>query len=530
MAADNEGQSVSLWRALGVGLPALNYEINETDLQGKGSTKFASFSRTPTTVTVWTDFNRFVESASGGVLAGSSAGVKGDIVGTMNTAAEYTIPEVGQEEDVTQATLSLLLAAFRNTTVDIKFQATPKYTLSDPDIIAQQRVNENKFLKIAKNVARKTLYQEERRDAVLFTFETKPQWKFEFLLGPNSENTICQLWQSLDGEDIKYTLATRKKPKKWTIEQEKVFHLIRQVYGQMATSERRFGVIHIYEKWWFCCRTEEGELKVSPEVLRTQTETSVLQCIFALSTSTRFVLKESALHPLSPTRGDREQEEEGKEEEDSKPQALKRPTTQSSRGNAKSAAHGSASGSGCAAHASLASTLSAEDCELLYSTDRAKLAVHRKHPFVLIKIARGKQNVIEELDHEISVYEELMKLPLASKAITTYYGGSKHLGSPLLCLGHEGPTLDEIGVDNASKALRLSALNAVESLSSVGLIHGDLELRNIVQSSTDPTRALIIDFGRAFFTQDQRELDQQIEAAKHLLLLENVTSPPRSSV
>ena len=178
MAADNEGQSLSLWRALGVGLPALNYDINETDLQGKGSTKFAAFSHTPTTVTPWSDFNMFVEGARDSVLAGSSDGVTGDIVSMMQS---QSIPDIVQEEDVTQGTLTLLLAAFRNTRVDIKFQATAKYTLSDPDIIAQRPVNEHKFLKIAKEALRKEKYQKERQDAVLFTFETKPKWKFVIL-------------------------------------------------------------------------------------------------------------------------------------------------------------------------------------------------------------------------------------------------------------------------------------------------------------------------------------------------------------
>jgi len=101
---------------------------------------------------------------------------------------------------------------------------------------------------------------------------------------------ICALWSSIGDDDIKTTLDTRRDSTKWSTEQANVFHLIREVYGQMVSSKRRYGIMHVHERWWFCCRTAEGDFKISQEVTRETdgSNPSVLQCILALCLQSDF--------------------------------------------------------------------------------------------------------------------------------------------------------------------------------------------------------------------------------------------------
>ena len=60
-------------------------------------------------------------------------------------------------------------------------------------------------------------------------------------------------------------------------------------------------------------------------------------------------------------------------------------------------------------------------------------------------------------------------------------------------------------------------MSGIELLSKAGVLHNDIALRNIVQSKDDPTRAKIIDLGRAVFSKDKERLSEQIERIKFLL-------------
>jgi Ser/Thr protein kinase RdoA (MazF antagonist) len=87
----------------------------------------------------------------------------------------------------------------------------------------------------------------------------------------------------------------------------------------------------------------------------------------------------------------------------------------------------------------------------------------------------------------------------------------------MTCIEKELDDFDDIGIENLSEALKRSAIRAVEILSEAGVLHNDIELRNIVQSKTDPECAKIIDFGRALFTSNRKELAKQVEQIKILL-------------
>ena len=118
---------------------------------------------------------------------------------------------------------------------------------------------------------------------------------------------------------------------------------------------------------------------------------------------------------------------------------------------------------------------------------------------------------------EAEIYEILSASEELQCAIPAYYGYSDHLGVAMVCLGMEGPDLDDLGIENLSEELKLSALESLRQLNQAGLLHNDLELRNIVQSRQDPNRAKIIDFGRAAFSDDAFLLQQQMKDLKFLL-------------
>jgi hypothetical protein len=85
-------------------------------------------------------------------------------------------------------------------------------------------------------------------DAVLFCFETKPAWKFRFLVGAeDSTQLMIHLWEVPRDFSPTDILDEKPLPRDWSTEKKRVFHLIRQVYGQMTSSKLRYGIIHVYE-------------------------------------------------------------------------------------------------------------------------------------------------------------------------------------------------------------------------------------------------------------------------------------------
>ena len=65
-----------------------------------------------------------------------------------------------------------------------------------------------------------------------------------------------------------------------------------------------------------------------------------------------------------------------------------------------------------------------------------------------------------------------------------------------LAVGGGGANFEDIGLENISNDLELSAIESLDMLSSLGILHGDLALRNIVVSRENSSRAKFIDFGR----------------------------------
>lgn len=138
------------------------------------------------------------------------------------------------------------------------------------------------------------------------------------------------------------------------------------------------------------------------------------------------------------------------------------------------------------------------------------------------------QQQVAELEHEAVMYEHMVDKGVDSEAIPTFFGFSDHVGVPLICIGLEGSNFEDIGLVNLTESLKQSAVQSLQAVSNVGVLHGDLALRNIVQSKTDPTKAKIVDFGHAIVTEDKELLEGQVENLKQMLGL-STSSPPREA-
>jgi hypothetical protein len=165
----------------------------------------------------------------------------------------------------------------------------------------------------------------------------------------------------------------------------------------------------------------------------------------------------------------------------------------------------------------LATSLYPWNSEVYDATDNILLMTTSNYPSLKMQQNPRKRHVLEEMAHEAEIYAALWDNEAAQEAVVAFHGRSTHLGAAMTCIELEMDDLDDIGLEHVSEALKRSAVHAVSLLSDAGLLHNDLELRNIVQSKDDPDRAKIIDFGRAVFTSDQHLLAKQVERVKSLL-------------
>ena len=172
--------------------------------------------------------------------------------------------------------------------------------------------------------------------------------------------------------------------------------------------------------------------------------------------------------------------------------------------------------------ANSAATICANECTLEQVTDNSKLMGIRSRPDLIVKMAQHKAHIVKEMEQEAVIYKRLSMQPLQqTKIAPRFHGHSKHFGVPIICLDREGPSFDEIvRLGKIDEDLKKSALAAVQSLSKAGVIHGDLALRNMVQSKNDAKTALLIDFGRSYFSENLAELNKQCSVARTLLAFE----------
>jgi tRNA A-37 threonylcarbamoyl transferase component Bud32 len=126
-------------------------------------------------------------------------------------------------------------------------------------------------------------------------------------------------------------------------------------------------------------------------------------------------------------------------------------------------------------------------------------------------------HVADEMENEAKLYDAITGKAGLVEFLPRFRGYSTHMGVAMTYLERESDDFDDIGAENLSEELNQSAVRGVQALSQAGILHNDLELRNIVRSKDDPNRAKIIDLGRANFSDDEERLSEHVEDAKALL-------------
>jgi hypothetical protein len=360
----------------------------------------------------------------------------------------------------------------------------------------------------------------------MYALETKPCWKFHFLEKQDSRLALVNKFEV----PANYTLADMKTqkslPQSWSTDKKKVFHLVRQVYGQMETTSRRYGVIHTYENWFFCKRTAAGMMQISKPIARTATKPSVFQALKTLTGFEDHELGSSVVahsHPCSameypPPQRNRQQGGKNNSKRKQPPPDRHRPSTSAKvkrGGDSKERASGREDAA--AGLENLAVVLSLCDCILV--TDTILLYETLVDPSVLVKLQQNPSmtHVADEMENEAKMYEAIKGKADLVEFLPRFRGYSTHMGVVMTCIERESDDFDDIGRDNLSEELKQSAVLGVQALSQAGILHNDLELRNIVRSKDDPNRAKIIDLGRPKFSDDEERLSEQVEDVKALL-------------
>ena len=512
-----------MWAAIDVGLPELPYKSSHISGQEKGSTTWAAHSHTPCSVRLWENFDSKIAEAA--QLPQNQAQF---LVNVEEEMRKVKLEKVSREQHVTNNTTILLRYALEDALPGVEFTQTDEYTIANPDIVALKE--ETMIISAARAKASATA-KKEMENAARLTLETKPFWKFRFLMeSTDSTKAIIKLWSIPKGYSSEYMRQQKPLPEEWSPEKRKVFHLIRQLYGQMLSSNLRYGILHLYELWWFCYRDLNGHLFISRSFAKKATSPSVLQAIVTLVSLEDYRLAETvSTHPKSAikARGSKPrvrkagsgmkrgapatggtQNGQAKKSKQKKPA----PTTQRGRNLFED----------IDAERDLASLIQVWECDVVAMTEHVKLLTNKHFPSILVKLQRdsSQSHVANEMRREAHIYEELTKSQHTRGAIPQFYGYSDHLGVGILCTERQGQDFEDIGVEKLSNGLKESAVESLLTLSQAGLLHNDVALRNVVRCRDDPNHAKIIDFGRAEFTNDQKLLKEQVIHLRHLLQMD----------
>lgn len=522
----------TVWEILNTSLPEITYENETASGQGKGSTEWAAHSHTPVSVEEWTDFGSLV--AAEGTLERNQRVVDSNF--DLKTRFEIDLERLepcSEEEHVTSATAFLLsnISIERYDLSDgVYFPRRNQELTAKPDIIAMKRDNQGLGVGPSSDYVSPAAGKraQRRRETVQlikslyrFPFETKPTWKFPFLLrndvngeASRSHEIIINHWEVPHGFDAEKMQAQVPLPLHWSSEKRKVFHLVRQIYGQMVADHCRYGVFHTYDRWIFCKRSQDGTLSLSRSFRRDETSPSVLQAIKTLVGFDDYRLSlAAAVHPSSASKAPPVKKSRSAAQHRL---PLLRGAGDSNRGGGKRIGGGEDKQKSW--NANLASTLSSSELHLFDRTDNVLLLTTPRYPFVLIKMQNSRSiHVREEMEHEADFYASLHELSDVQEVVPMFYGFSMHLGVAMSCFELESDDFDDIAVENLPMELKRSALRAVEVLSNAHILHNDLGLRNFVRCRKNTMRAKIIDLGRAEYSDNTKLLAEQVQHAKVLL-------------
>jgi hypothetical protein len=175
-------------------------------------------------------------------------------------------------------------------------------------------------------------------------------------------------------------------PKHWPNPKKKIFHLVRQLYGQMVSGKRRYDIMHTYERCFFCKRTEAGTLEISRPFKSTDSQPSVFQAIKTMTGFENHQLVDAPVHLASASKAVRTQRKRSSNRDDSHlKRHLKLPPSDNGGPNVREG-FGRGEGTGASlGPENLASALFVWDCELFDTTSTTQLLTTPKDPSVLVK-------------------------------------------------------------------------------------------------------------------------------------------------
>ena len=532
-------ETKSVWDHLDIALPDLELALNEVKTQEKGSTEWAAHSHSPVSLQEWDNFDELISIESEKTENQEDRKLMG-----LHEVVQLFVPwnKVKQEEDVTDRTLALLNTGTKDQFKlwgRYEFGKATKHILAKPDIIAEENndetwgtgtISDYESPKKGGKAAQRRALAKAAKKLYRFPFETKPWWKLGFLTGRDrNQTTIISEWEMPVGYTASDIAENRALPDTWSREKRKIFHVVRQIYGQMVTDQRRYGILHTYECWFFCKRDSDGIFYISRGFLKDETGPSVLHGIKTLLGFDDFVLKEVTRHDASPSKAPVKPEEGN-----GKPSGNAR--LPPSYGEAKKNLWGNNDGpdgsGGCGSCSSttaglkddinLAFGLCPWECKHIDATEKVQLLTPEPYPDVLVKMQRDARqtHVASMMKNECRIYQVLAGAKYVDKIAPRFYGFSAHLGVAIICVEREGDNFDDIGIENLSISLKRSALSCIEILSKIGVLHNDIALRNFVQCRKNPQEARVIDFGLSCFTSDQLKLKSQVGDAKRVLGLD----------
>ena len=225
----------SLWEHINVALPGLPYLNDIVAKNDKSSTTNAAHSRTPCSIRKWDDFEKLIGDQA---LKDATVIVDADVEADL---ANQHLHKVSTEQQVTANTVNVLSTLSKLMTFE--FTVSTAYTTCYSDIVAMEKIpyvntGGREKLELVKPRA------EVKIPDVLFCLETKPFWKYKFLLDVgDTTQKIIDLWPERKEEEnfpenwSRYLSAEQRKVR--TQRQfENVFAVVDRLGGLALAQER----------------------------------------------------------------------------------------------------------------------------------------------------------------------------------------------------------------------------------------------------------------------------------------------------
>lgn len=306
----------------------------------------------------------------------------------------------------------------------------------------------------------------------------------------------------IDSNDLSKEMSRRNKN---GIE-KKDMHPIRQVYTYSCLLKSHYLVLSTFEYTWFGKR-EKGEVFFSRGFGSDETNTSLAR---AWALFLKLVSQRSEKNEVSETFQTWSQDKESFKSPDSAQDA---PTAEQSSGSSASESKGTGgAGGGAASHGRSRGDLGELPLDKISASfDPIETFDGLNHGIAYRNVINGYDSVIkvvetpkdeegsELLNYEAGIYTKLRGL-WGRHIPNMIYAGPISLARNVLAITYEGKSLDRLQdwsqLGMSKDELKRKAEKAVEEVHKLGVLHGDVALRNIV---VDPKRKSLrlIDFGNA---------------------------------